>query len=1087
MVFLPKRSSRIQKATNRACYKKHDDEGAAAQERARGPDRLAMGRGRRAGPSSGDDSDDGASPAGGLSSQLAKGSKKQWKPGMSGKEQKARAKEQRLEQERRKAERERRNEDKREKREQLEHESAEISGATPPPRSASRRARQHDDGGPSSSFSRDGGGPAHHHHHGSPHRHNHHHARGFVHDATTIRRELRRLFGRIQHGGNVVSLDSGVAVACEVEDVFVVVVQDAASMRRKSGAEAWSARVQKGAETEQSLAAFLLAGTNRDDAKGGHASDVRRPDERADYERAPEEGREPPYHRVCRVFARRVGGDDEPRVVLETLWDAHVSADDASGARKMGSLRLEGQGYGSPDAYGSPSTSRRDGSFRGGSSFGSSFKRRAVAASSLLPGHCWEEVFARCDPASVARLGATCVELAQLARSSLVRQAQHAKLFGRAAPVGSPPRSPRPPRAGAPPAPPASPAALEAAAARKGWAATCASFVAADPWLPRLPALSAARGRGDGDAGSEDEDEDEAFDERDGARFSDGSASEGVAFDDDDDDFGTGDATRTFSDDRESPRPSTRVSKERRERERSVSSTSAVLKPPRPRAAFRGVGPQSARHMLANDAAAVSCDGAKIKLWFHGGDGVTESGKRIATLPNPAGAASPWTALAAGPGTFLAGDAAGRLTVWDADTLEVKHARCHGVAEWDEETQNPVNRANAPLSSLVAIPNSTLVACASTDTSVVRFLDVAPPAEAPQAGAAVHSHVRVIGLGPGSLRPGPDDAWGADADDADIGFMGVDALAVSGGEVTYGAGADNRAFAPRGPGSSAPKLWAVTRSATLGDARLVSVDLGTLAVGSRLKIPDAFFPELERVSTRAYGEPSANAVLGSRSRFSVAAYGDLVAAARDGVAAVWDARVASAARETPVMLFRDDAERSLDFSLETAPPGGVAVDEWAVWVCRGNSDGVRLYDARRATGPPRGKSRWHDGDALLGSPVAVYGVRGENDKGDEDRFVRVGAFARGGDGALVVAPAAPIGSLLGEVSAEDRGLRCSVFTSARHGDGTAEDGEAFDAESAAWEDGFAKPKAGKKKAAKKVRKKYPKRQGGKFRARTAGG
>ena len=52
-------------------------------ERARGPDRLAMGRGRRAGPSSGDDSDDGASPVGGLSSQLGKGSKKQWKPGMS--------------------------------------------------------------------------------------------------------------------------------------------------------------------------------------------------------------------------------------------------------------------------------------------------------------------------------------------------------------------------------------------------------------------------------------------------------------------------------------------------------------------------------------------------------------------------------------------------------------------------------------------------------------------------------------------------------------------------------------------------------------------------------------------------------------------------------------------------------------------------------------------------------------------------------------------------------------------------------------------------------------------------------------------
>ena len=119
--------------------------------------------------------------------------------------------------------------------------------------------------------------------------------------------------------------------------------------------------------------------------------------------------------------------------------------------------------------------------------------------------------------------------------------------------------------------------------------------------------------------------------------------------------------------------------------------------------------------------------------------------------------------------------------------------------------------------------------------------------------------------------------------------------------------------------------------------------------------------------------------------------------------------------------------------------------------------------------------------------MAVYGVS-SIDK-NEDGFVRVGAFARGGDGALVVAPAArePASErLAGEVSAGSRGVRCSVFTSAR-GDGGAEDGEAFDAESAAWEDGFAKPKAGKKKAAKKTRKKYPKRQGGKFRARTAGG
>jgi hypothetical protein len=58
---------------------------------------------------------------------------------------------------------------------------------------------------------------------------------------------------------------------------------------------------------------------------------------------------------------------------------------------------------------------------------------------------------------------------------------------------------------------------------------------------------------------------------------------------------------------------------------------------PRPAARYTNVGPKSAAFMLADAATAVSCDGDKIKLWFHGGDGQTEAGKRIATLPNPAG------------------------------------------------------------------------------------------------------------------------------------------------------------------------------------------------------------------------------------------------------------------------------------------------------------------------------------------------------------------------------------------------------------------------------------------------------------------
>ena len=852
------------------------------------------------------------------------------------------------------------------------------------------------------------------------------------------------------------SLDSGMDVACGVRDVFVVVAEDAAAERRKSGVDAWSARVQKGEETETPLAEFLgVSKTSPRVALGGGGA---KSDRSEGAESA--EAREPPYHRVRRVFARRRGEDDEPRVVEETLWDAHVGAEDGSGAaaRRMASLRLAGLG-GSPDAarsprspsYGSPSAARNGGGFDAGFSFRAG---RRVAASSLLPGHCWEEVFARCDPASVARLGATCIELAELARSSLVRQAQHAKLFGSAAPVGSAARPPRPSRAGAPtrPPPPASSAEPAAAAARKAWAATCASFVAAEPWLPRRAAAAAGGG---GDGGEEDDGEDRSA--------SDGEA-DGVAFDDDDEDFERAAPT---------PRGDHRGA-------RSGSSSSRALDPrragetPRPRARFRGVGPQSARHLLANDAAAVSCDGSKIKLWFHGGDGATESGKRIATLPNPAGAKA-WTALAAGPGTFLAGDAAGRLTVWDADTLEVKHARCNAVAEWDRAAQTEVTRANAfALASLAAIPNATLVACASRETSVVRFLDVAPLAEAPQT-PLVHGHARIGGPGSGF----------DDADDA-AATWGVDAIAVSGGEATYGAAAGDRSFAPRGPGSSAPRLWAVARSAALADAHLVAVDLGTLEIGHRVRIPGAFFPELDRA--RAFGASSARAAasVAPRVPFSVAAYGDLVVAARDGVAAMWDARVASAARGTPVAFFWDAAERGSvcgDAALETddARVGGVAVDEWAVWVARGGGDGVRLYDARRATGPPRGRSRWHDGDALRCSPVAVYGVAGEG----RDGARRVGAFARGGDGALVVAPAAKA-SLSGEAT-DSSGVRCAVYTSGHHGDGGFGDGEDADAESAAWEDGFAKPRAGKKKAVKKVRKKYPKRQGGKFRARTAGG
>ena len=93
--------------------------------------------GRRRNAISSEDSDDdrpdeaSASNPGANPQSASKG--KKWTPGMSGKEQKARAKEQRFEQHRRKAERERRNEQKRASREQREEHGAVHAETTTAP------------------------------------------------------------------------------------------------------------------------------------------------------------------------------------------------------------------------------------------------------------------------------------------------------------------------------------------------------------------------------------------------------------------------------------------------------------------------------------------------------------------------------------------------------------------------------------------------------------------------------------------------------------------------------------------------------------------------------------------------------------------------------------------------------------------------------------------------------------------------------------------------------------------------------------------------------------------------------------------
>ena len=176
---------------------------------------------------------------------------------------------------------------------------------------------------------------------------------------------------------------------------------------------------------------------------------------------------------------------------------------------------------------------------------------------------------------------------------------------------------------------PPTPAALEELSARRGWAATCASTIAAGVWIPRPRTDERS-----------DEDDEDAGDDGD-------AAGEGVEFefDGDDDDAaaagGGGSAEKGKG--------------------RSIA--------PRPAARHVCVGPKCAKFMLADGATAASCDGDKIKLWFHSGDGLTEAGKRIATLPNPAGTQpDSWTSLASGHGVFAAGSRDGLVTVWDADT-----------------------------------------------------------------------------------------------------------------------------------------------------------------------------------------------------------------------------------------------------------------------------------------------------------------------------------------------------------------------------------------------------------------------------------
>ena len=964
---------------------------------------FAMGRGRR-GARSSDDEDDGVSPAprGVQSSQVSGGGRagKKWQPGMSGSQQKARAKEQRLEQERRKAERERRNEDKRAERDRLHQTEAHRDTL---PKSAGKHRRGRVDEGSSSPAV---GTPVH-----AQNQHATHHL-----DAARVRRELRRLFGRIEHGGGVSPLSGRVVL---VDDVVVVLHESSVEERRKSGAGAWSQRLQKGGERDVSLSAFFAMNGARD-AAGSPSVYSSSPTSGlgAGFAGSAASAPEPPYHLVVRVVARWPSVDDDldrrddrDAVEEETLWTNHQGGPSVMAiVDDFGEMRLGG----SPGGFGSRSPGD---AFPGGVSDG---RLRDRDAFSLLPRHCWEDVASLCDPRSLARLAATCAGLAGVVRSTTVRRAAHARVFGKPPPPASDFRESRVGASrvvsGAAPPPPLSPAAAEELGARRGWAATCASAIAADAWIPREI---------DADPAEEDGSEDEG---------SDGDAEDDAAFDADDADFARERDARPA-------RTLTPVDDDEEEGDRDVTWFARDAAPRAPSPKYSGVGPHSAIRMLADAATAVSCDGAKIKLWFHGGDGQTEAGKRIATLPNPAGS-RPWTSLAAGPGVFLAGDDAGRVTAWDADTLEARVSRLPGVVGTRQGPDGDETHAlAAPVAALAVVPSSGVAAASGAGTSVVRLFDV----DAERAGATRGD----VHLNGGRV----DDRGHVDHGDS-YDVRDVDDLVVTGVAEGYRDSTGTRVFAPRGSraGTGAPKLWAATGRGD-GGAALVAIDLETATVTERIDAGERFFETRDDTSTSG--------------RLALAAHGNLLALARGVAATMWDTRMCSAARGDPVARFGGGTGDSRAWGDSRRAAHCVAVDDWSVWLSHEGCPGVRLFDARRASGPPRGVERWRVGEALRIPPVALYrpGSYG-------GAFAKTGCFARGGDGTLVVAPAA------GERREESP--RCCVYTSAHHGE---------DDESGGEDDGFAKPKGGRKKKdpSKKVKRKYPKRQGGKFRARTAGG
>ena len=447
---------------------------------------------------------------------------------------------------------------------------------------------------------------------------------------------------------------------------------------------------------------------------------------------------------------------------------------------------------------------------------------------------------------------------------------------------------------------------------------------------------------------------------------------------------------------------------------------------PRPAARHVCVGPKSAKFMLADAATCASCDGDKVKLWFHGGDGQTEAGKRIATLPNPAGTQpDSWTSLASGHGVFAAGSSGRsghgvgrrRSAVYFLAVSCSRFRDGHKLAR-HEGYVNAVGLNDVPASALAVLPG------ANTSPPPGREAGSSPSSASPTRPftTRISRWTWIATSSSNDEEADPDHAHAPEA---------IGSIAVHGVDKSYGTGRSAAGW----------KLWAATTG-----GRLVAIDPDRLECVEhiRFQFPSAWFSPLGRVA--------------------LASRGHVLAAAFGGRALLWDTRCASAARSEPVAsvggggggdddgcFFRDD---------DADPRMLVAMDDWSAWLAHEGCEGVSLYDVRMAVGPPRlCTERWLPPGSSrrdFRAPVADYAGGSVGGHG-----VKVGCFARGGDGVLVVAS-------WGE-DARCGDARCSVYDGAHLGTdgGGGED----------WEYERAKPK-GRKGGKRAVKKKYPKRQGG---------